>query len=131
MGSIRGNRREEQSVSNARGVTNRLQVLVDGNWVDVANVSPAGEIDQTRPQMEGMSLGTGWSDEAPPAPMPSSWRMSMTIAPDAASSLFEIVDQIARHDRADRARRRLWLRYPFRPSLSRCARVNRSGRMTA
>lgn len=96
---------------------NRMQVLVGGEWVHIANVTPDGEIEQTRPLIEGMTLDQGWADEAVIPPAPRSWDLS--IAPEDAAHLYAMFDEIDRHERAERARRRLWLRHPFRNAVIR------------
>ena len=92
----------------------RMQVLVDGVWVDVANVTEFG-IEQTRP-IEGASIDDAWFDEAVITPTPTTFSLDVTFAEGEAfgRSMFDLIERAEREARAERARRRLWLRFPYR-----------------
>lgn len=81
-------------------MTGRMQMLVDGQWVDVGGT------------VRGFEFEHAIIDEVPQ--MPTSFEMSMQIDPASAAGLWEAIEQAERRARAERARRRLWLRYPYR-----------------
>lgn len=86
----------------------RMQVLVDGQWVDVGGV-------QT---LDGFTVGDPIIDEAVVEPLPTSFSMTMQFDAEQgaafARSFRDLVERAEREARAERARRRLWLRYPYR-----------------
>ncbi|QCQ57597.1 hypothetical protein SEA_WARREN_65 [Microbacterium phage Warren] len=89
----------------------RIQVLVDGEWVDVGGTVRGFEIDETNVIADEVQQ------------MPTSFEMSMTIDPASAAGLWETIERIEREQRAERARRRLWLRYPLPPRPMLCGRL--------
>ncbi|AWN03246.1 hypothetical protein PBI_APPA_65 [Microbacterium phage Appa] len=86
----------------------RMQVLVDGKWVDVGGTVQGFTFDET----------TAIVDEVPP--MQTSFSMTMPIDPEAGASLLRFIRGRAL---AERANRRLWLRAPLPPRPMLCGRL--------
>lgn len=80
-------------------MTGRMQVLVDGEWVDVGGA-------QT---LEGFTAAEPIVDEV--QQMPTSFSMTVPLAPESAATLMRFMRGRAL---AERANRRLWLRHPYR-----------------
>lgn len=87
-------------------MTGRMQVLVDGEWVDVGGT------------VRGFEIEHEIADEV--QQMPTSFEMSMTLAPESAASLMRFMRGRAL---AERANRRLWLRAPLPPRPMLCGRL--------
>lgn len=86
----------------------RMQVAVDGEWHDVSNVS-----DFTLTPAE---------PEPEPTPMPTSFSMSASVGPDGVEAFRKVMAEIERQEREarlERARRRMWLRFPYRGAVIR------------
>lgn len=80
----------------------KMQMLVDGEWVDIA---AASEITFTPTSIE---------ETTTPEPLRTSYSMSLDFDAESASTLRVTLERLEREVRAERWRRRLWLRYPFR-----------------
>ncbi|MFD6699700.1 MULTISPECIES: hypothetical protein [unclassified Microbacterium] len=87
-------------------MTGRMQVLVDGDWVDVSRTVRGFELEEMTAVVDEVT--------APPA----SFEMSVTVTSEHAAHMFAMLEEVDRRARAERARRRLWLRYPYRHAVS-------------
>lgn len=79
----------------------RMQVLVDGEWQDVGGT------------VSGFTLDEDTADDDDEQ-IPTSFEMSVPISPAAGAALWEAIERAERVARAQRALRRLWLRFPYR-----------------
>lgn len=84
----------------------RMQVLVDGEWQDVSAVSDFEfAVD---------------AEMAKPEPMlPTSFTMTTQVDPEGVEKLRGFIAKIEREGREERARRRMWLRFPYRGAVVR------------
>lgn len=80
----------------------RMQVLVDGEWQDVGGTLSSFTLDED----------TAGDDEQ--EQIPTSFEMSVPISPAAGAALWEAIERAERVAQAQRALRRLWLRFPYR-----------------
>lgn len=87
----------------------RIQVLVDGEWVDIGGTVRGFEIDESAVIADEVQQ------------MPTSFEMSVTLTEGSASELRRALDLAEQYQREQRARRRLWLRVPLKPML--CGRL--------
>lgn len=88
----------------------KMQVAVDGEWHDVSNVSDFA--------LAPAPVAT----ESEPEPMQTSFTMSVTVPPEGVAAFRELMAEIEREERAarlERARRRMWLRFPYRGAGAR------------
>lgn len=83
-------------------MTGRMQVLVDGVWVDVSGT------------VRGFEIEHEIVDEV--QQMPTSFSMTAKIDPESIAPLLRFMRGRAL---AERANRRLWLRYPYRMPSTR------------
>lgn len=83
-------------------MTGSVQMLINGEWVDVSNTVRGFEFDES----------TAIVDEAQMPASPLSFELSMSIDPDDGARLFAMIEEAERRERAERWRRRLWLRFP-------------------
>lgn len=85
-----------------------MQVLVDGEWQDVSAVSDCEF--SAEPEAEV------------PEPIPTSFSMTMQLEAESSRALADLIAESERQERAarlERARRRMWLRFPYRGAVVR------------
>lgn len=80
-----------------------MQMLVDGEWVDV------------EPGVRDFTFTTDEQEDEPSEPVSTQQSWSMDIAFDHAERFGEIVKRVEAAERARRWRSRLWLTRPYRP----------------
>lgn len=80
----------------------RMQVFVDGEWQDIGATVNDFTLDED----------TTVDDEQ--EEIPTSIEMTMSISPVDGRAFWEAIEHAERVARAQRALRRLWLRFPYR-----------------
>lgn len=88
-------------------MTGRMEVLIDGEWVDVSNTVQSVEFAPTA-GVDSAAVDEGSS------PLGDIVELSVSVDPADGARLFAMLRESEQRARAERARRRLWLRFPYR-----------------